>query len=153
MARYGASFSVAGTNAANTFVVNLTNTSTTLRLRVGMIAVGVSVAPTTAPQFYLSRATVRGTNTTTLIGQAFDPADPAAIATLDLTNSVAPTFSTTLKIAGGGLAVTAGGWWIWDFRDIPIVITNTAASGLTIVNANASGTTLGTFAGYLVWDE
>jgi hypothetical protein len=153
MARYGAAFSVSGTNTANTFVVNLTNTGTSERMKVMQIAIGVAVAPTTAPSFYLSRATARGTNTTTLAGQAFEPADPASVGTLDLTNSVAPTFSTSLKIAGGGLAVTAGGWWIWDFRDFPIGITNTAASGLCIVNANASGATLGTFAGYFVWDE
>lgn len=153
MARYGASFSVAGVNTANTFVVNLANTSTTIRPQIATIAIGISVAPTTAPSFYLSRATARGTNTTTLAGQAFDPAEPASICTLDLTNSVAPTFSTTLKIVGGGLAVTAGGWWIWDFRDKPLIIPATAASGLCIVNANASGATTGTFAGYMTWDE
>lgn len=153
MARYGAAFSVAGTNTANTFVVNLANTSTTIRPRVMQIAVGVAVAPTTAPSFYLSRATARGTNTTTLAGQPFDTGEPASITTLDLTNSVAPTFSTTLKMAGGGLATTAGGWWIWDFRDSPLIIPATAASGLCIVNANASGATTGTFAGYMTWEE
>ena len=153
MARYGAAFSVAGVNTANTFTVNLTNTGTTERMKVMQIAVGISVAPTTAPSFYLSRATARGTNTTTLAGQPFDPSDSASSGTLDLTNSVAPTFSTSLKMAGGGLAVTAGGWWIWDFRDSPIIIPATAASGLAIVNANASGATTGTFAGYVVWEE
>jgi len=98
MARYGAAFSVAGTNTANTFVVNLTNTGTAVRMKVVQLAVGIAVAPTTAPSFYLSRATARGTNTTTLAGQAFDPSDPASAGTLDLTNSVAPTFSTTLKL-------------------------------------------------------
>lgn len=153
MARYGAAFSVAGTNTANTFVVNLTNTGTAVRMKVVQLAVGIAVAPTTAPSFYLSRASARGTNTTTLAGQAFDPSDPASAGTLDLTNSAAPTFSTTLKIAGGGLSTTAGGWWIWDFRDSPLVIPATAASGLAIVNANASGATTGTFAGYMTWEE
>ncbi len=153
MARYGSAFSVSGTNTVNTFVVNLANTGTAVRLRVQQIAVGISVAPTTAPSFYLSRSTARGTNTTTLAGQPFDTGEPTAQGTLDLTNSVAPTFSTSLKLAGGGLAVTAGGWWIWDFRDSPIVVPATAASGLAIVNANASGATTGTFAGYMTWEE
>ena len=153
MARYGASFAVAGVNTANTFTVNLMNTGTAVRLRVMQVAIGISVAPTTAPQFYLSRTTARGTNTTTLAGQPFDSGEPTSQATLDLTNSGAPTFSTTLKIVGGGLATTAGGWWIWDFRDSPLVIPATAASGLAIVNANASGSTTGTFAGYMTWEE
>ena len=153
MARYGASFAVAGVNTANTFTVNLMNTGTAVRLRVMQVAIGISVAPTTAPQFYLSRTTVRGTNSTTLAGQPFDSGEPTSQATLDLTNSVAPTFSTSLKIVGGGLATTAGGWWIWDFRDSPLVIPATAASGLAIVNANASGSTTGTFAGYMTWEE
>jgi len=153
MARYGAAFSVAGTNTANTFVVNLTNTGTAVRMKVVQLAVGIAVAPTTAPSFYLSRATARGTNTTTLAGQAFDPGDPASAGTLDLTNSVAPTFSTSLKIAGGGLSTTAGGWWIWDFRDSPLIVQATAASGVSIVNASASGATTGTFAGYAIWEE
>ena len=153
MARYGAAFSVSGVNTVNTFTVNLTNLSTVVRLRVMQIAVGIAVAPSTAPSFYLSRATARGTNTTTLAGQPFDSNEPTSQASLDLTNSVAPTFSTSLKLAGGGLAVTAGGWWIWDFRDSPLVIPATAASGLAIVNANASGATTGTFAGYMTWEE
>jgi hypothetical protein len=153
MARYSAGFSVSGINSANGMVATLMNTSTTLRLEVEMIAVGVAVAPTTAPSFYLSRATARGTNTTTLAGQPFDPGDPASLATLDSVNSVAPTFSTSALMARGGLATTAGGWWIWDFRDKPIIIPATTASGLTLANANASGSTTGTFAGYFAWDE
>lgn len=153
MARYSAAFSVAGINTANSMVAMLMNTVATRRLEVVQIAVGVAVAPTTAPSFYLSRVTARGTNTTTLAGQPFDPAEPTSMGTVDSVNSVAPTFSTTLKMLGGGLAVTAGGWWLWDFRDKPIIIQATAASGLVIANANASGATLGTFAGSITWDE
>ena len=50
-------------------------------------------------------------------------------------------------------AVTAGGWWIWQFLDVPLIVPNTTASGLVIANANASGATLGAFAGHVVWDE
>lgn len=153
MARYSAGFSVAGVNTANTQVANLVNTGTSQRLRVLQIAVGVASAPTTAPQFYLARSTARGTQTTTLAGQTFDPGDQASIGTVDSAWSVAPTFSTTNKFVNGGLGTTAGGWWVWDFRDSPLIVTASAGAGLTIVNANASGTTLGTFAGHFIWEE
>lgn len=111
------------------------------------------MAPVTAPQFYLARSTARGTNTTTLAGQPFEPSEATSMGTLDSVDSVAPTFSTTLKIGNGGLSATAGGWWVWDFRDKPLIIPATAASGLALINANATGVTLGTFAGHFFWDE
>lgn len=153
MARYSAGFSVAGVNSANTQVANLSNTGTTDRLYVVEVAVGISTAPTTAPSFYLSRATARGTQTTTLAGQAHDPADGTANGTLDTAWSGAPTFSTSNHLRRGGLAVTAGGLIIWTFYDEPIVIDKTAASGLVLANANASGSTTGVFAGYFSWNE
>ena len=151
--RYARGFSVAGVNTANTAAANLSNTGTSERLRVMQVAIGVSVAPTTAPQFYLARATARGTQTATAAGLQFDPADAAAAGTLDTAWSVAPTFVTTSKLTAGGLAVTAGGWWVWDFRDCPLIIPATAADGLVVVNANASGATTGTFAGHFIWEE
>ena len=153
MARYSAGFSVAGVNTANTQTVNVANTGTTQRLRIMTVAVGIAVAPTTAPSFYLSRATARGTQSATVAALPFDTGDAAAIGTLDTAWTVAPTFSTSAQLVRGGLATTAGGWWVWDFRDNPIVIPATAASGLVLANANASGATTGTFTGYVVWDE
>lgn len=150
--RYSAGFSVAGVNTANTQTANLVG-GTGDRLLVRQIAVGISVAPTTAPSFYLSRSTARGTQTATLAGQAWDSAAVSAIGTLDTTWSAAPTFSTSNFIVRGGLAVTAGGWWIWDFRDSPLIIPATSGAGITLANANASGATTGTFAGFFVWDE
>lgn len=153
MARYAAGFSVAGVNTANTQAINLACTGTTQRLLVREIAIGVGVAPTTAPSFYLARATARGTQSTTVAALPYDTNDAAAIGTIDTAWSVAPTFSTTAKLRTGGLAVTAGGWWIWQFLDVPLIIPNTTASGLVLANANASGATLGTFTGHVVWDE
>lgn len=153
MSRYHAGFSVSGTNTANTQAANLSNTGTALRLYVVEIGIGVAVAPTTAPQFYLSRATARGTQTTTLAGQPGDPSDGTAQGTVDSAWSGAPTFSTSNFLRLGGLAVTAGGLLIWTFYDKPLVIDKTAASGLVLANKNASGATTGTFSGYFAWDE
>lgn len=153
MARYAAGFSVSGVNTANTQTANLTNTGTTQRLRVLQIAVGVAVAPSTAPSFYISRATARGTQSTTVAALPFDTNDAAALGTIDTAWSVAPTFSTTAQLVRGGLSTTAGGWWVWDFRDSPLIVPPTAASGLVLANANASGGTTGTFTGHFIWEE
>lgn len=153
MARYVTGFSVSGVNTANTQAAALVNTGTTQRLRILQIAIGVASAPTTAPSFYLSRVTARGTQTTTVAGNAFDTNDAAAIGTVDTAWSVAPTFSTTAQLTRGGLSTTAGGWWVWDFRDSPIIVPATAGAGLTIVNGNAAGATVGTFTGHIIWEE
>src|SRR3954447_23997140 len=98
MTRYSAGFSRAGINTANSPVANLSNTGTTDRVYVMEIGIGVAVAPTTAPMFYLSRATARGTQTATLVGVAHDAGDGTPVGTLDTTWSANPTFSTTAFI-------------------------------------------------------
>jgi hypothetical protein len=150
---YAAGFSRAGINTANSPVVNLNNTATSSRLYILEVGVGVATAPTTAPSFYLSRATARGTQTATLTGQPLDPAEVAAIGTLDSTWSANPTFSTTNFITRGGLAVTAGGFMVWTFYDHPLIVPATVGAGVTLANANASGATLGLFTGYFKWEE
>ena len=153
MARYGAGFSVAGVNTANTQVVSLANTAVSQRLRIMQIVIGVNVSPTTAPSFYLTRATARGTQSAVLAGNPYDLNEPASIGSLDTAWSVAPTFSITAKLGVAGLSVTAGGFWVWDLRDSPIIVPNLVTAGLVVANANASGVTLGTFTGSIVWEE
>lgn len=152
---YGAGVTRAGVNTANTAYFNLHQTGTTSRLRVRQVIVSIRVAPTTAPAWFLSRATARGTQASTLAGQALDPSEPAAIGTLDVcgTGASAPTFSTANIIQTGGLAVTAGGSFIWTFYDEPLIVTNTAGNGLVIANANASGATTGNFDCSILWEE
>lgn len=154
MARYGAAVSRAGINTANTAYFNLFG-GTSERLLIREIVINVSVAPTTAPIFYLVRTTARGTQASTLGGQPYDSADVAATATLDVcgTGGSQPTFTNTNLIRAGGLAVTAGGAFVFSFWDLPLIVPATAAAGLAIANVNASGATTGTFVGSYVWDE
>ena len=116
--------------------------------------VNIGVAPTTAPAFYLTRTTARGTQASTLAGLPFDLADVTSAATLDVcgTAGSAPTFTAANKLAIGGLPVTVGGVLIWVF-DSPIIVPATAAAGLALCNANASGATQGTFYGAFLWKE
>ncbi len=154
MSYYGAGASKAGVNTANTAYWQLRPTGTTTRLKIFQVVVNIAVAPSTAPAFYLARSTANGTVTTTLAGLPLDPGDPAAVGTWDSAFSAQPTFTTTAQIATGGLAVTAGGAWIWTFpADAPLTITNATASGIVVVNANASGATTGTFVGSCLWRE
>lgn len=153
MAGYGAAVSRAGINTADTAYFNLMG-GTGARLEVVQVTVNIAVAPTTAPAFYLARTTVRGTQASTLAGLPFDAADVTSAATLDVcgTGASQPTFTAASKLASGGLPVTAGGVLIWVFEN-PIVIPATAAAGLALCNANASGATTGTFFGNFIWRE
>ena len=153
MARYSAGFTRPGINTANSPVASLANTSTTDRLYVVEVGVNIAVAPTSAPAFYLARATARGTQTATLAGQGHDPADGTPVGTVDSTWSVNPTFSTTNFLRYGGLAATAGGLLIWTFYDKPIVVDKANTAGLLLANAIAAGVSLGTFTGYFSWEE
>ena len=128
------------------------NTSTAQRIDIVQIIVGIATAPSTAPSFYLSRVTVRGT-ATAAAGQPYDVNDQTSLGAVDSTYTVQPTFSTSLKLGQAGLAVTAGGYWVWDLRDYGITIPATAGTGLAIVNQNASGATAGLFTGSFIWEE
>lgn len=153
MARYEASAQVNGVNTANTQLAVLHPTATSDRLYVVEIGIGVVTAPTNAPSFFLARSTANGTVTSTLAGQAHDPAEGSGVGTVDFAWSAAPTFSTTLKMRQAGLAAAAGGQIIWTSYDAPWTITNVVASGLVIANAVAAGATLGAFSVYFVWEE
>jgi hypothetical protein len=125
--------------------------------RIAVVEIGISIvtAPSTAPNFQISRATASlGTASTSLAGQPLDPADAAATGVWESAWSGAPTINTTYHRAFG-LPVTIGNGFIWTWPvDRPLIIgTNAAAHALQITNANASGATTGNFAAYVVWDE
>ena len=82
MAGYGAAVSRTGINTADTAYFNLMG-GTGARLEVSQVIVNIGVAPTTAPAFYLTRTTARGTQASTLAGLPFDLADVTSAATLE----------------------------------------------------------------------
>jgi hypothetical protein len=153
MSRYGAGASRVGINTADSVYFQLRPTTTAQRLKVLEIVVGIAAAPTTAPSLYLTRSTAVGTSTATLAGLPLDPADAAAMGTFDSTWSAAPTITAANKLQVGALAVTAGGAWVWSFRDWPLVMAASTGAGLCICNANASGATTGTFVASMLWQE
>jgi hypothetical protein len=149
---YTVGASRAGINVANSVYFQV-KTAAADRVHIREIGVFITAAPTTAPSLVLARSTALGTSSTTVLGQALDPGDPAATATFDSAWSSAPTFTTTGPFLRTiGMPVTAGSGIIWTFaygecRVVPV------SSGLCIANLNASGTTTGTFVCYVTWTE
>ena len=152
MSRYSAGATRTIQNAANGPDFQIRPTGTTQRLYV--VEIGLNVGTTalgTAASLYLSRSTATGTITTTLAGQPHDPADAAAIGTVDSAFSVNPTFSTTNFIRKGGLPTAIGSTLIWTFYDKPLVVTNATTAGLVI--ANVAAVASGVIECYFTWEE
>jgi hypothetical protein len=139
----------AGINTANSPIASLW--TATRKCRIREVTCFIQTVQTTAPLFALQRATARGTQSTSLTPIADDPGEIAATAVLDTAWSVNPTFSTANpQIGVGGVALAAGNGFVWNFDgSLEIAI----AAGLTLFNVNASGATLGTFAGHFVYEE
>jgi hypothetical protein len=138
----------AGTNTANKIIANLW--TATRRIRVKEVGIWLQTVTTNAPLFALQRSTARGTQTATLAPILQDPSDIAATATCDITWSADPTFTTTdPRIRVGAVALAAGNGVIWSLYDMEVAI----GSGLAIINVNATGATLGSYAGYFLYDE
>lgn len=155
MPRYGAAVSFNGVNTANTAYCNLDNTNNTKTLSVVEIILEMGTAPTTAPFFCIARTTTRGTQASTLIGQANDSTAAAATGTLDVcgTGASQPAFTSGNKMRATGMPLTVGTVFVWTFYDVPIIVPATTGAGLCVFNANASGATTGLFVASYAWDE
>ena len=150
MARYSSSINKAGVNSATTTYVNLW--LPTNRGFIREIGISVTTAPSNAQDWYLVRATARGTQTATQAGTALTPDAASSTGTVDNTWSGNPTVgAATAALRRFGLPVTAGSGIIWTFAKGDLEVSN--SNGLAIVNANASGGTLGAFTFYFDWEE
>jgi hypothetical protein len=151
MARYSAEFTIAGVNAADAVLANL-KAAASDRLFLRQAFFGIEVAPTAAPAFGLKRMNAVGTGAITVASAfAHDSGDGAA------SGGVETAWATTRPTVTGGSArrgwvpLAVGNGFLFDFRDSPLVVPLSA--GICLVNRIASGATVGTFGGYLEWDE
>jgi hypothetical protein len=143
----------AGVNTANTVYFQLKNV-TTERLYIVEFGITIAVAPTTAPQFALTRSSTTGTSSTTQLGTASDPADTAATGTLDSAWSSAPTFATGgPHLWSAAMPVTAGSGWAWVAPNDRARIVVPTSGGVCLANLVASGATTGSFNFYIAWEE
>lgn len=151
MALYHATFSIAGVNTANQVLFNL-KTTTTDRATVREVGMFIEVAPTTAPQYALMRMNAVGTGaiTTATVGLS-DPADGANSVLLET------AWATTRPTVTGGafrrsmVPLAIGNGVVFDFTNRGIIVP--VSAGFCGVIINASGATVGTHGGYVVWEE
>lgn len=138
----------AGTNTANKIIANLWSVSR--KARIIEVGIFLQTVTTTPPLFALQRASARGTQSTSLTPISKDTSDPAATGVLDTAWSVDPTFSTANpQIRCAGVALAAGNGFIWNLDELEIL----SGAGLAVFNVNATGATLGSYAGYVSYLE
>ncbi len=151
MAIYSAVFSIAGVNTANQVLANI-KTGASDRAHILEVGVFIEVAPTSAPQYGLQRMNAVGTGAiTNATVAAHDSAAPASAINLET------AWATTRPTVTGGVLrrtmvpLAVGNGVIWDFTSRPILVP--VSAGLCIMITNASGATVGTHGGYVVWDD
>jgi hypothetical protein len=151
MARYSVTSNKAGVNTANTIMWQLrpvTNRSYLLEL-----GLSVAVAPTTGPEFILSRSLTLGTASgTPVVPQIEGSLGKAATLLLDTAWSVAPT-TATIPMRRYAVPNAIGSGVVWTWYDKPLEIDLGATFAIQIINGNATGATLGNLDIYAVIDE
>jgi hypothetical protein len=151
MARYSSTFTIAGVNAVDAVLFNL-KAAATDRLFLRQAFFGIEVAPTNAPAFGLKRMNAVGTGAITNGAVlAHDPADGANSGNLETAWATLRPTVTGGSPRRGWVATAIGNGFLFDFRDAPLVVP--VSGGLCGVNLIASGATVGTFGGYVEWDE
>ncbi len=111
--------------------------------------IGLFCNAATASSVQLVRAAT-GTASTSVLGQAEDPADAASVTNIDTAWSVAPTISTNVPLRRVVIPAVIGAGVIWTWPiERPLVIA--VSSMLVIWNFGAgAGSVLN---GYAVWEE
>jgi hypothetical protein len=144
MARYSAAVTTPAAAAGAAFAT--IHSVATDRPRI--LEIGAFCNAATASSLQLIRPNNTPVASTSVLGQAEDPADPAATANVDTAWSTAPTIGSNIPLRRALLPATAGAGVIWVFQNglfIPV------SSWLVLWNYGAgAGSALSL---YVVWDE
>lgn len=142
MARFEICHAKAGVNTANTIMWQL-RAAASSRTRIFEIHLSIAVAPTTGPSWRLNRVTAVGTSSATVTAEEQDPGGGAPATVLDTAWSANPTLATNdMRKYATSSSIGSGIVWTWpDHRPLILPV----SLGLAVVNANAAGTTVGTF--------
>lgn len=144
MAKYSSGHSSPAAAANAAFSTLWTPTARSARV----LGVECLLTAATASDIALVRITARGTQSTTVVGQALDSLSGASTVQNDQAWSVQPTFSSSvikrqlLNVQGSGFI------WVWDDTD-PLVVG--AAAGLALRNLGAGAA--GVCSVNWLWDE
>jgi hypothetical protein len=151
MARYTGPFSVASVNSADTPLFNL-KAGATVPLFIELIYFEIEVASTNAPLYGLKKRNAVGTGTITAATlKDLDGLGGTSAATLETAWATARPTVTGGYIGRGAVPNAIGNGFLFDFRpNFLIVPINTDMTGLMI---NASGATVGTHGGYVIWQD
>jgi len=144
MARYSLGFSTPAAAAGAPYADLITAASERAYIR----EIGLFLNAATASSIGLIRASAVNTATSPVAGQAVDPADAAATATLGTAWSSAPTIGSNYlrKIT---LPAAIGNGIVWTFGERDMIVP--VSSALVLWNFGAgTGSVLN---GYIVWDE
>lgn len=149
MPRYSVTNNKLGANAANTIMWQLRAASTN-RMTLVELGLSVNAAPTTGPSWRLNRPSAVGATFTSITPQAEDPDVVAAVGRLDTVMGTLPTpGATDLRQYTTPNAIGSGIVWTWYDEPLRIPLSGSIA----IINANATGATLGSFLIYAVVRE
>lgn len=151
MARYGGEFSVAGVNSADGVLFNL-KASATVPLFIEQIFFEIEVVSTNAPIYGVKKMNAVGTGTiTTATSKDLDGLGGTSAATLETAWATTRPTVTGGSPLRGAIPLAVGNGFLFDFRPgMLIVPINTALCGLM---RNASGATVGTHGGYVIWQD
>jgi len=151
MAIYQATFGISGVNTVDQVVFNLKAAADD---RAWLLEAGffIQVASTSAPRYGLKRMNAVGTGaiTNSTVAQA-DLADGAAASALETAWATLRPTVTGGAFRDSAINNTIGNGVIFDFTNRPLIIP--VGAGLCGVILNASGATLGTHGGYVVWED
>ena len=152
MAIYQATFGIAGVNAADGVLFNFKAAATGPRPKLLEVGFFIQVASTNAPRYGLKRMNAVGTGTITNATNALaDTAEAAGLTALETAWATTRPTVTGGAFRDGAVANTIGNGVIYDFTNRPIFVP--LSGGLCGVMLNASGATMGTHGGYVVWEE
>lgn len=119
-------------------------------MRIIRIGVFYSVLSTNAQELALKRMNAVGTGTiTSTAGADFENGTPVGVLETAWVTT-RPTLTGT-RYARELIPLTIGAGFIWDFGPQGILIP--VSGGMCLEQISASGTTLGTLAGFVHWDE
>jgi hypothetical protein len=151
MARYTAPFSIAGVNGADTPLFNL-KAGATVPLFIEQVYFEIEVVSSNAPIYGLKKRNAVGTGAiTSATIKDLDGLGGTSAATLETAWATTRPTVTGGYIGRGAIPLVVGNGFLFDFRPNCLVVPiNTDITGLMI---NASGATVGTHGGYVIWSD